>query len=80
MKLLWRNAHHRGDRTVVWSPGGCLAIDRAHAAPGLVLFCAVLAFSCWCFVTFASDQKASTTLALIAEAFGDQRRPGPGAG
>lgn len=43
-------------------------IDWAQAAPGLFLFCAVLAFSRWHFVRFATDQKASTTLALIAEA------------
>ena len=43
-------------------------IDWAQAAPGLFLFCAVLAFSRWRFVAFATDQKASTTLALIAEA------------
>jgi transposase len=54
----------------VWSPGAYLVIDWAQAAPGLFLFCAVLAFSRWRFVAFATDQKASTTLALIAEAFG----------
>jgi transposase len=69
-KLLWRNEHHRGRRPAVWSPGEYLVIDWAQAAPGLFLFCAVLAFSRWRFVAFATDQKASTTLALIAEAFG----------
>lgn len=69
-KLLWRNDHHRGRRPAVWSPGEYLVIDWAQAAPGLFLFCAVLAFSRWRFVAFATDQKASTTLALIAEAFG----------
>lgn len=44
-----------------------MAIDWAGAAPGLFLFCAVLAFSRWRFVRFATDQRASTTLALIAE-------------
>ncbi|BBX98190.1 hypothetical protein AWC15_14510 [Mycobacterium lacus] len=43
-------------------------IDWAEAAPGLFVFCAVLAFSRWRFVRFAADQKASTTLAMIAEA------------
>jgi hypothetical protein len=52
----------------VWSPGEYLVIDWAQAAPGLFLLCAVLAFSRWRFVRFAADQKASTTLALIAEA------------
>jgi transposase len=70
VKVLWRNEHHRGRRPAVWSPGEYLVIDWAQAAPGLFLFCAVLAFSRWRFVAFATDQRASTTLALIAEAFG----------
>ena len=68
-KMLWRNENHRGRRPAVWSPGEYLVIDWAQAAPGLFLFCAVLAFSRWRFVAFATDQKASTTLALIAESF-----------
>jgi transposase len=70
VKVLWRNEHHRGRRPAVWSPGEYLVIDWAEAAPGLFLFCAVLAFSRWRFVAFATDQRASTTLALIAEALG----------
>ncbi|QYL29389.1 transposase [Mycobacterium shottsii] len=66
-KTLWRSANHCGRRPAVWSPGQYLVIDWAQAAPGLFLFCAVLAFSRWRFVRFAADQKASTTLALIAE-------------
>jgi len=69
-KMLWRNDHHRGRRPAVWSPGEYLVIDWAQAAPGLFLFCAVLAFSRWRFVAFATDQRASTTLALIAETLG----------
>jgi len=69
-KALWRREHHRGRRPAVWSPGEYLVIDWAQAAPGLFLFCAVLAFSRWRFVAFASDQRAVTTLGLIAEAFG----------
>ena len=67
-KVLWRkdNAHVR--RPAVWSPGEYLVIDWAEAAPGLFVFCAVLAHSRWRFVRFAVDQKASTTLAMIAEA------------
>jgi len=68
VKALWRREHHRGRRPAVWSPGEYLVIDWAQAAPGLFLFCAVLAFSRWRFVAFATDQKAATTLALIAEA------------
>ncbi|BBW99184.1 hypothetical protein MMOR_50310 [Mycolicibacterium moriokaense] len=69
-KALWRSNNHRGRRPAVWAPGEYLVIDWAQAAPGLFLFCAVLAFSRWRFVRFATDQKASTTLALIAEAMG----------
>ncbi|OCB11760.1 transposase [Mycobacterium intracellulare subsp. yongonense] len=66
-KVLWRkdNAHVR--RPVVWSPGEYLVIDWAQAAPGLFVFCAILAYSRWRFVRFAADQKASTTMAMIAE-------------
>src|SRR5271166_3787632 len=67
-KTLWRSENHRGRRPAVWSPGEYLVIDWAEAAPGLYLFCAVLAFSRWRFVRFATDQRAATTLALIAEA------------
>jgi hypothetical protein len=67
-KALWRSNNHSGRRPAVWSPGEYLVIDWAQAAPGLFLFCAVLAFSRWRFVRFATDQRASTTLALIAEA------------
>ncbi|MBB5168491.1 hypothetical protein HNP02_008507 [Mycobacterium sp. AZCC_0083] len=56
-KVLWRNEHHRGRRPAVWSPGEYLVIDWAQAAPGQFLFCAVLAFSRWRFVAFATDQK-----------------------
>ena len=45
-----------------------MVIDWAEAAPGLFLYCAVLAFSRWRFVAFATDQRAATTLAFIAEA------------
>jgi transposase len=67
-KALWRKDHHRGRRPAVWSPGEYLVIDWAEAAPGLFVFCAVLAFSRWRFVRFAADQKATTTMAMIAEA------------
>lgn len=66
-KALWRSTNHRGRRPAVWEPGEYLVIDWAQAAPGLFLFCAVLAFSRWRFVRFASNERASTTLGLIAE-------------
>lgn len=67
-KVLWRRGHHRGRRPAVWSPGEYLVIDWADVGAGLHLFCAVLAWSRWRFVAFAADEKATTTLALIAEA------------
>ncbi|MFD4461740.1 IS21 family transposase [Nocardia sp. NPDC058480] len=68
-KMLWRNDNHRGRRPATWTPGEYLVMDWAEAAPGLQLFCAVLAFSRWRFTRFAADQRQSTTLAMLAEAF-----------
>jgi transposase len=68
-KALRRSTNHRGRRPAVWEPGEYLVIDWAQAAPGLFLFCAVLAFSRWRFVRFTTNERASTTLALIAETF-----------
>jgi hypothetical protein len=65
--VLWRKANVHQRRPAVWTPGEYLVIDWAQAAPGLFVFCAVLAFSRWRFVRFAADQKASTTLAMLAE-------------
>jgi len=67
-KALWRNDHHRGRRPAVWSPGEHLVIDWGVLG-GLHVFCAVLA---WCrvrFVRFADNERADTTLALLAECF-----------
>jgi len=67
-KALWRNDNHRGRRPAVWSPGEHLVIDWGVLG-GLHVFCAVLA---WCrvrFVRFALDERAETTLALLAECF-----------
>ena len=67
-KALWRTVHLRGSPRAVWSPGEYLMIDWARVGTGLHMFCAVLAFSRWRFVRFAVDQRATTTLSLIAEA------------
>lgn len=67
-KALWRRDNHRGRRPAVWSPGEHLVIDWGVLG-GLHVFCAVLA---WCrvrFVRFAADERAETTLALLAECF-----------
>ena len=67
-KQLWRNDNHRGRRPAVWSPGEHLVIDWGVLG-GLHVFCAVLA---WCrvrFVRFATDERAETTLGMLAECF-----------
>ena len=67
-KALWRNENHRGRSPAVWSPGEPLVIDWGVLG-GLHVFCAVLA---WCrvrFLRFAGDERAETTLALLAECF-----------
>ena len=67
-KQAWRREHHRGRRPAVWSPGEHLVIDWG-AEGGLHVFCAVLAWSRFRFVRFAADERAATTLALLAECF-----------
>ncbi len=67
-KALWRKENHRCRRPAVWSPGEHLVIDWGVLG-GLHVFCAVLA---WCrvrFVRFADNERADTTLALLAECF-----------
>jgi transposase len=67
-KAEWRRDHHRGRRPAVWSPGDTLVIDWG-AEGALHVFCAVLAWSRWRFVRFAADERAETTLAMLAECF-----------
>jgi transposase len=67
-KQAWRRGHHRGRRPAVWTPGDILAIDWG-VQDGVHVFCAVLAWSRVRFVRFALDEKASTTMALLAECF-----------
>ncbi len=64
----WRAEHHRPRRPAVWSPGEHLVIGWG-AEGGLHVFCAVLAWSRFRFVRFASDERAETTLAMLAECF-----------
>ena len=52
----------------MWSPGEHLVIDWGALA-GLHVFCAVLAWSRFRFVRFAADERAATTLAMLAECF-----------
>ena len=66
VKAAWRAGHHRGRRPAVWTPGDTLVIDWGSEG-GLHVFCAVLAWSRFRFVRFAADEKAATTLGLLAE-------------
>ena len=50
----------------MWSPGEHLVIDWG-AEGGLHVFCAVLAWSRVRFVRFAADERAETTLAMLAQ-------------
>ena len=65
-KAAWRADHLGGRRRGVWSPGGSLVIDWGAEGP-LHVFCAVAAWSRFRFVRFAADERAETTLALLAE-------------
>jgi len=67
-KALWRNENHRGRRPAVWSPGEHLVIDWGVLG-GLHVFCAVLAWSRVRFVRFADNERAETTLGLLAQCF-----------
>jgi transposase len=67
-KQVWRAGHHRGRRPAVWSPGEHLVIDWGSEG-GLRVFCAVLAWCRFRFVRFARDERAETTLAMLAECF-----------
>lgn len=64
----WRRDHHRGRRPAVWTPGDYLVIDWA-AIGGLHMFCAVLAFSRWRSIRFATNETSTTTIEFIAQAF-----------
>ena len=55
-------------RPAVWAPGEHLVIDWGVVA-GVHVFCAVLAWSRFRFVRFAADEKAATTMGMLAECF-----------
>jgi transposase len=67
-KALWRRGNHRGRRPAVWTPGDTLVIDWGVLA-GVHVFCAVLAWSRVRFVRFADNERADTTLGMLAECF-----------
>jgi len=63
-----RQAVGRARRPAVWAPGEHLVIDWG-VQDGLHVFCAVLAFARVRFVRFAGDERAETTMRLLAECF-----------
>ena len=70
-KLAWRkarSAERQRRRPAVWAPGEYLVIDWGVLG-GLHVFCAVLAFSRVRFIRFADNERADTTLGLLAECF-----------
>ncbi|MBE7190709.1 IS21 family transposase, partial [Jatrophihabitans endophyticus] len=72
-KAQWRQGHPRGRRPAVWTPGDTLVIDWGVLDAGdggkVHVFCAVLAWSRVRFVRFADNERADTTLAMLAECF-----------
>jgi transposase len=68
VKAEWRQKR-RIFRPWVASPGQHLVIDWTTIGLGLHMFCAVLAWSRYRFVRFASNETRDTTLGLLAECF-----------
>lgn len=66
-KTRWRR-QRRVFRPWLPTPGEHVVIDWATAG-GWHVFCAVLAWSRWRFVRVARDEKAATTMGLLAECF-----------
>lgn len=67
VKAQWKQ-HRRVYRPWVPNAGEHLVIDWGEEGP-LRIFCAVLAWSRYRFVRFASNQRRETTLRLLAECF-----------
>jgi len=67
-KKRYRSEHGRTHRPAAWSPGEHLVIDWG-VIEGVHVFAAVLAWSRFRFVRFAADEKAATTMAMLAECF-----------
>ena len=67
-KKSWRAVNARVQRSAVWTPGEHLVIDWG-VVDGVHVFTAVLAWSRFRFVRFAADEKATTTMAMLAECF-----------
>jgi hypothetical protein len=57
VKAAWARNHHRGRRPGVWTPGDMLVFDWGQTG-SLFVFCAVMAWSRWRFVSFAGNLGA----------------------
>jgi len=71
-KQAWRSENPRGRRPGVWTPGETLIVDWGELRVDGVMvhvFCAVLAWSRFRFVRVAADEKAATTMGMLAECF-----------
>ncbi len=68
VKAQWRQKR-RIFRPWVASPAQHLVIDWSTLGRGLRMFCAVLAWSRYRFIRFASNETRETTLGLLAECF-----------
>lgn len=68
VKADWKRKR-RSYRPWVPVPGQHLVIDWGDVGGGLHMFCAVLAWSRYRFVRFATNETRTTTLAMLAECF-----------
>ena len=68
--------HHRGRRPGVWAPGDMLVFDWGEIGP-LFVFCAVLAWSRFRFVSFANNLGAAGHHGRVGRVHGDDRRRCP---
>lgn len=67
-KAAYLAEHHRGRRPASWAAGEHLVFDWGEIGP-LYVFCAVLAWSRFRFVAFATDLGAETTMTMLAQCF-----------
>jgi hypothetical protein len=66
VKAAWQRSNHRGRRPGVWTPGDMLVFDWGQTG-SLFVFCAVMAWSRWRFVSFADNLGAEATMNALAE-------------
>ncbi|MGH9078567.1 MAG: hypothetical protein ACRDYE_00530 [Acidimicrobiales bacterium] len=67
-KTKWHSTNHRGRRPGVWAPGDMVIFDWGEIGP-LFVFCAVVSWSRFRFVTFTDNLAAEATMGALAECF-----------